>query len=197
MGERSEANSFRKERPTKTHKTKSVTNTARCLLISCQGTPTRDGRAKRSQSLFKQKNCRRQQYTLQAQFSAFTFHLSPHIGMGEQSEANPEPKRKTTADEGYKRKAEQPPKVVADFLQRNTKQGWASEAKPIPTSKQTENKISYKHCQVFADFLPRNPNQGWASKAKPIPPEKKPTKTHKTKSVTNTARCLFANIQRQ
>ena len=74
------------------------------------------------------------------------------------------------ADEGYKRKAEQPPKVVADFLLRNTKQGWASKAKPIPTSKQTENKISYKHCQVFADFLPRSPNQGWASEAKPIPP---------------------------
>ena len=34
--------------PTK-YKTKSVTNTARWLLISCQGTPTRDGRAKRSQ----------------------------------------------------------------------------------------------------------------------------------------------------
>ena len=115
-----------------------------------QRIPNRDGRAKRSQSLFKQKNCRRQQYTLQAQFSAFTFHLSPHIGMGEQSEANPEPKRKTTADEGYKRKAEQPPKVVADFLQRNTKQGWASKAKPIPTQieRRKQNKL-----------LPTNPKK--------------------------------------
>ena len=70
--------------------------------------------------------------------------------MGEQSEANPEPKRKTTADEGYKRKAEQPPKVVADFLQRNTKQGWASKAKPIPTQieRRKQNKL-----------LPTNPKK--------------------------------------
>jgi hypothetical protein len=54
--------------------------------------------------------------------------------MGKQSEANPYPKSKT-ARRHIKRKSEQTPQVVADFLQRNTKQGWASKAKPIPTLK--------------------------------------------------------------
>ena len=30
------------------------------------------------------------------------------------------------------RRRQTPPKVVADFLQRSSKQGWASKAKPIP-----------------------------------------------------------------
>ena len=65
-------------------------------------------------------------------------------GMGEQSEANPYSTKRR------KRKAEQPPKVVADFLQRNTKQGWASKAKPIPTQieRRKQNKL-----------LPTNPKK--------------------------------------
>ena len=56
--------------------------------------------------------------------------------MGERSEANPEPNNK---EEGKHRQ------VVADFLQRSPKQGWASKAKPIPTFQtQRENPQHYK-----------------------------------------------------
>ena len=52
-------------------------------------------------------------------------------GMGEQSEANPLPQQKDCRNTQNENQM-QTPKVVADFLQRIPKQGWASKAKPIP-----------------------------------------------------------------
>ena len=82
--------------PTPTKKRKQIrTNTTRCLPISCKGFPTKDGQAKRSQSLLQQK-------------------------------------KKTNQNKHRQ--------VFADFLQRIPNQGWASEAKPIPTPTKEENK---------------------------------------------------------
>ena len=69
-------------------------------------------------------------------------------------------------------------KVVAGFLQRSPKQGWASKAKPIPTitkglPTRQQKQNQHKHRQVVADFLQRNPKHGWASEAKPITTQKK------------------------
>ena len=61
--------------------------------------------------------------------------------------------------------------VVADFLQRNTKQGWASEAKPIPTQLKEEG----KHRRWLPDFLQRNTQKGMGeqSEANPYPTERR------------------------
>ena len=64
----------------------------------------------------------------------------------------------------------QPPKVVADFLQRNTKQGWASKAKPIPTPQKEENEKQSKHRRWLLISCKGTPNRdGRAKRSQSLP----------------------------
>ena len=64
--------------------------------------------------------------------------------MGKRSEANPYSNTRTAADRKdclyINENQNKHRQVVADFLQRIPNQGWASEAKPIPTPTKEENK---------------------------------------------------------